>query len=251
MSNREYGQSTIPQLREFPAQDFKFRDFPGLLSPPFVALDDATLSDPNFIFDAANALARKGLSRREVPLWILDTLWAKRNELTDACGERFEFTTETAEEVFGDEGSYRWISGFLAFPLRPWRQRAQSQILPRLRLIALALGVDPPIYQDHIVCIGYALNGRDYYRRHGLRDALENVDDLDVQEKTLRAWAETDRRELNRVIASPIYDREWLRLLTELRIREIELLPTGQPIFRPQSSSVQTDGGKNDIQARL
>jgi hypothetical protein len=85
-----------------------------------------------------------GLSRREIPNWIADVVHGFDGRIEWPNGAPFVVTDEAIDAAFNDNGSFRWISDFIAFALVPPRQRPQARVIERLRLIDLAFRIAHP-----------------------------------------------------------------------------------------------------------
>lgn len=85
------------------------------------------------------------LSRREIPNWIADVIFSYEGRILWPNGEEFRISDTAIDDVFGNDGSFRWISDFLKFgSLRAPRQKPQYRIIKRLRLIDLAFRIAHP-----------------------------------------------------------------------------------------------------------
>lgn len=137
------------------SSETRYVGFPGLLSPPYVALTNDVLSDPDFQFDLATALGRVAKSRREIPDWVADVFYHFNGTITWEDGREYPIHDVDWELAWNDAGTFRWISNFLKLPLNPWKQKAQRRVLARMRLIALALAIDPPDAKGHTVHLAF------------------------------------------------------------------------------------------------
>ena len=98
----------------------------------------------------AKIMAHHDLSRRDFPNWLADTIYGFEGQVFGPDGEAFDMPDTLIDDAFNDDGSFRWLSDFLKLKDRLPKQRPQHRILPRLRLIELALKIDhqsPPT--DH------------------------------------------------------------------------------------------------------
>ena len=84
------------------------------------------------------------MSRRQVPDWIADQLFAENVDFIRKDGTPFEISDTAIDEAFNDDGTFRWLSYLVAFAERPPRQAPQSRLAPRLILLSLAFGVAYP-----------------------------------------------------------------------------------------------------------
>jgi len=94
-------------------------------------------------------LAELALSRREMPDWIADTIYAYRGEVVWPEGRPFNVSDTDIDDAFNNDGSFRWLSGFIRFADAAPRQAPQSRILDRLRLIDLAFRIARPDIARH------------------------------------------------------------------------------------------------------
>lgn len=89
------------------------------------------------------------LSRREIPDWIADTIYAWRGEIVWPDGRPFDVSDTDIDDAFRNDGSFRWLSGFVRFADTVPRQAPQSRIVDRLRLIDLAFRIARPDVARH------------------------------------------------------------------------------------------------------
>lgn len=93
--------------------------------------------------------AELDISRREMPDWIADTIYAHRGEIVSADGKAFIVADTDIDDAFSNDGSFRWLSGFVRFAEKPPRQAPQTRVLDRLRLIDLAFRIARPDVARH------------------------------------------------------------------------------------------------------
>lgn len=93
----------------------------------------------------ATATRALGISRREIPNWIADTIYGFRGRITWQNGKPFEIDDEDIDAAFNDDGSFRWLSTFMYFAEYDPRQAPQKRIIARLRLIDLAFRISNPV----------------------------------------------------------------------------------------------------------
>ncbi len=89
------------------------------------------------------------ISRREMPDWIADTIYAHRGEIVGADGQPFEVSDTDIDDAFNNDGSFRWLSGFIRFADDSPRQAPQLRVLDRLRLLDLAFRIARPEVARH------------------------------------------------------------------------------------------------------
>ena len=122
----------------------------GASGRPFIRLArDRELRAPVYFRRLAMATASIGLSRREIPNWLADTIFGFDGEILDERGVAVTIGDEDIDDAFGDDGSFRWLSDFVRFAERPPRQRPQFRVLARLRLIDLAFRIAKPDVARH------------------------------------------------------------------------------------------------------
>ncbi len=92
----------------------------------------------------AMACQALGLSRRELPNWMADVIYGFRGKIVWPGGKPFDIEDEDIDGAFNDDGSFRWVSGFIAFSVKEPRQKPQGRMLRRLRLIDLAFRIAYP-----------------------------------------------------------------------------------------------------------
>lgn len=110
-----------------------------------VVASDEELSRRSHFQRLATATRALGISRREIPNWLADTIYGFRGRITWPDGRTFEVDDEDIDAAFNDDGSFRWLSGFMYFAEFDPRQRPQERILRRLRLIDLAFRISNPV----------------------------------------------------------------------------------------------------------
>jgi hypothetical protein len=110
-----------------------------------VVASDAELLRRSHFQRLATATRALGISRREIPNWIADTIWGFRGRIAWPDGRPFEVGDEDIDLAFNDDGSFRWLSGFMYFDSTDPKQNPQRRILARLRLIDLAFRISNPV----------------------------------------------------------------------------------------------------------
>ncbi len=109
-----------------------------------IVASDAELSRRSHFQRLAIATRALDLSRRQIPNWIADVVFGFEGLVLWPDGKPFEVDDEDIDAAFNDDGSFRWLSDFLAFAEREPAQAPQSRILLRLRLIDLAFRICDP-----------------------------------------------------------------------------------------------------------
>lgn len=90
----------------------------------------------------AAATARLGLSRREIPNWIAEVIFSYEGLILRPNGDPFPISDTIVDDTFNNELSFRWLSDLIRFGRRRPLQRPQRRVLPRLRLLDLALKIE-------------------------------------------------------------------------------------------------------------
>jgi len=109
-----------------------------------VVASDGQLSRKSHVQRLAIATRALELSRRAIPDWIADQLFAFEGMIVWPDGWPFELSDTAIDEAFNDDGSFRWLSDFLRFAETEPQQRPQARVLDRLRLIDLAFRIAKP-----------------------------------------------------------------------------------------------------------
>ncbi|WP_193169957.1 hypothetical protein [Nisaea nitritireducens] len=89
------------------------------------------------------------LSRRTFPDWVADVIYPYEGPILHPGGEPFTVIDTSVDDAFADDGSFRWLSGFVAFAETAPRQAPQWRVLDRLRLIDLAFKIARPDTARH------------------------------------------------------------------------------------------------------
>lgn len=121
--------------------DGNANDNPPKNQPPITIPDEEVLTRPSAVRRLAMAYRAKNLPRRRILDFIADHLYNYDGELIYQ-GRNVCFDAEI-DDVFGTDRdpSERWLSDFLAFSVKPPRQRAQRRTFDRLVLLWTALAV--------------------------------------------------------------------------------------------------------------
>ncbi|MDI4665382.1 hypothetical protein K9U40_13740 [Xanthobacter autotrophicus] len=102
----------------------------------------AELLRPSRFRRLAIATAALDIPRRKLPDVIADSLYGYSGVILRADGSPYELPD--IDDVFGNDGSFRWISAFTRFAVEPPRQAAQERVLPRLEVIDLYFQIKHP-----------------------------------------------------------------------------------------------------------
>tara|TARA_R110001606_G_scaffold399304_1_gene584236 strand:+ start:13190 stop:13636 length:447 start_codon:yes stop_codon:yes gene_type:complete len=89
------------------------------------------------------------LSRRHIPDWIADVIYAHEGEIIWAHGGPFIVSDTAIDDAFNNDGSFRWLSSFVRFAEEPPKQAPQYRVITRLRLIELAFQIARPDTARH------------------------------------------------------------------------------------------------------
>lgn len=121
--------------------------------PAVYVASDGELSSLSYFrrLAVASAALKDGLrlSRRDFPDWIADAIFGYEGQILWRHGGPFLVRDTAIDDAFNNDGSFRWLSGFLDFADVPPRQRPQYRVLARLRLIDLAFRIARPDTARH------------------------------------------------------------------------------------------------------
>lgn len=106
--------------------------FGGGLRPIVVPTKEELLRPARFR-RLAIATAALDIPRRRLPDVLADSLYGYTGVILRADGSAYELPD--IDDVFGNDGSFRWISAFTRFAIQPPRQAAQERVLPRLEVL--------------------------------------------------------------------------------------------------------------------
>ncbi len=84
------------------------------------------------------------LSRRAYANWLTDVVFDESIRVLQRDGRPYMITDTLIDDVFNNDGSFRWLSDFLEFAEEPIRQSPQKRILERLRVIDLGIRIAFP-----------------------------------------------------------------------------------------------------------
>ncbi len=107
---------------------------------------DEVLRRPSTIQRLAIVYRNIGLSRRRIIDHVAGVLFETDKIIIDAKGRRVFITDTCVDDAFETDAdpSSRWMSSWLQFSDRPPRQALQERILPRFRLLWVALALTNP-----------------------------------------------------------------------------------------------------------
>ncbi|MEO1207183.1 MAG: hypothetical protein AAFV45_12720 [Pseudomonadota bacterium] len=103
---------------------------------------DRYLRQPDTVHRIALGLKSVGLNRRQIPNWVADQIYHYDIEVRHKNGKIFDLHDTIVDDTFPDDLSCRWVSELLKFARHPPKQRAADKMLPRYRLLELALFLD-------------------------------------------------------------------------------------------------------------
>lgn len=110
----------------------------------------ADVMKPSYMRRLAMAVRSLDLSRREVPNWMADQLFNYPGKfISGETGREVVLGPDVIDSAFGDDGSFRWLSDFLAFAERDPANNAQHRVIRRLQLLALAFWISAPGIARH------------------------------------------------------------------------------------------------------
>ena len=98
---------------------------------------------------SAALMDEDAVSRREFPNWVADAIFNFDGPILWPHGGAFIVRDTAIDDAFNNDGSFRWLSGFIRFAEDPPRQAPQYRVLARLRLIDLAFKIDKPDIARH------------------------------------------------------------------------------------------------------
>lgn len=137
--------------------------------------DDKTIGSIRHMQRLARLIVYLDLSRREVPDWLLNTVYGFGGEVRSASGEALDIDVEELYAAFNDEGEFRWISDLVLWNQMTPKQRAQGRIVARLRYLTMGAAV-------HEFRYGFRESFADLSPSHRATDRLMN-DDMRPQER--------------------------------------------------------------------
>ncbi len=87
-----------------------------------------------------------GVPRRKLVSFLNDQIWDYSGIVFDASGLQIELLLLSADDVFDTDKdpSERWTSDFYALAFKEPKQSAQHRVLPRIKLLWLALAISCP-----------------------------------------------------------------------------------------------------------
>jgi hypothetical protein len=104
---------------------------------------DDVLNRPHVVRRMAIFYASLGLSRYKIANFVNDQIWDFAGDVFDAGGRYIELLLIDAGDVFRSEAdpSDSWLGAFLSNAREVPKQLAQNRVLPRLRLLWLAMTI--------------------------------------------------------------------------------------------------------------
>lgn len=120
---------------------------PKALPKIYVASDDELSRKSYFRRLAIASAALKAeldLSRRDFPDWMAGVIYGYEGKILWRHGGVFVIPDTAIDDVFNNDGSFRWLSDFFRFAEKTPKQRPQYGVIARLRLIDLAFRIARP-----------------------------------------------------------------------------------------------------------
>lgn len=109
--------------------------------PRIVAANDNDLREPEDVQHLARVTVVLGVSRRRFLDFLAETIFGFDGDIVWPDGKPFCVNDTLIDDAFPD-GSARWVSDFWRFAERRPRQRAQSRVCGRLRVIRIAVEIN-------------------------------------------------------------------------------------------------------------
>ena len=109
----------------------------------------AALRSRSYFRRLAIATRNLGLSRREIPNWMANTIFRFEGVIRSHDGQALNITDTAIDDAFRNDGSFRWLSDFMGFAERPLRQSPQMRVVVRLQLLDIAFKIDKPEIAKH------------------------------------------------------------------------------------------------------
>lgn len=122
--------------------------------PAFIRMPrDQTLGHQSAVHRLAIAYRAKDLPRRQVLKYVSDAFMRFDGVAVDIGGRAIDVPELDVDAVFhtDDDPSERWISDFLRAGVVPPKRCAQERVIPRLRVLWLALAITNRVQADLVV----------------------------------------------------------------------------------------------------
>jgi hypothetical protein len=106
---------------------------------------DEQLNDETYLWDIARRLGDLPLARRDIPDWIAEGFYSFPGKIFDQDGQAVNLEDDEVDSAFANEGTFRWLSDFIRMDFldpKLRKQRVQSRVMKRLRLISAALEIE-------------------------------------------------------------------------------------------------------------
>lgn len=133
-------RADVPRRIEHAAND-NYRGWATIRMPP-----DEVLREPAAVEEIGFRLSlvydREGLSRRRVIDWLAETVYPFDGEITNSDGSLWRVEDIDVDAPWGKDETFSWVRSLLIFSGFPPKQKMQRRVVPRLRLIYLALAID-------------------------------------------------------------------------------------------------------------
>lgn len=109
---------------------------------PIYVLRDHELQRREYVQSLARYVVSLPISSREVPNWMADSIYQFAGTILWPDDRPFEIGDTDIDDVFNNDGSFRWIREFRHRAYVSFKQIPQARIIPRYRLIDLSMRID-------------------------------------------------------------------------------------------------------------
>ncbi len=118
--------------------------------PPVVTAAPALLlMKRSYYWRLAVATANLGMSRRKLADEIVEAIFFYEGEILWPDGTPFDPDDTFFDDLFGNDGGFRWLSSFMALKTTPPKRAPQARVLERLRMIDLFFKIKHPSIARH------------------------------------------------------------------------------------------------------
>jgi len=108
---------------------------------PIIVAADNDLRRIDCVQELATRIVELDMPQRVIPNWLTDLIFNFPGLVLYPGGKPFPIPDTLVDDVFNDDGSFRWLSDFKRVArIRP-KQNPQIRVLPRLRVIRLAFQI--------------------------------------------------------------------------------------------------------------
>lgn len=109
---------------------------------PIYVLRDHELQRREYVQSLARYVVSLPISSRDVPNWMADSIYQFAGAILWPDDRPFEIGDTDIDDVFNNDGSFRWIREFRHRAYVSFKQIPQARIIPRYRLIDLSMRID-------------------------------------------------------------------------------------------------------------